>query len=512
MRANYTPLNHALQKNQVSKGKKSMKRELNPARRPLWAVRPGNASIHPATRRVATYLLCGVLLLAFAGGTSARANTLHVNTTADLGGAGVCALRDAITAATTDTAVNGCPAGSGADTIVFDVSGTITLGSPLLDQDPTALTIDGTGRSIILDGHQAAQAFILNTATLNLKYLTIANGFATNGGGGAIFIFGVGSAVSVLNSTFSNNVSGCGGAIESEGASSLTIANSTFYGNGATTQGCGSASGYGGALLATDTAVTIVNSTFSGNLGVGGQVVVVRGGFTLANTILTNSLSGPTCNIIESPTLAVSGMNLVGDTSCGSDPQHFTIADPMLGPLADNGGPTQTMALLPGSPAIDAADNAICAAAPVNNLDQRGQFRPADGNNDGIAVCDVGAYELKVLLPFTGFFDPVKNPPVVNAVNAGRAVPVTFSLGGNRGLNILAAGYPQSTQVACSSGSQVGDVLQTSSAGESSLNYDPTSNTYTYVWKTDKSWSNTCRLFTLRLTDGTDHIALFQFK
>ena len=67
-------------------------------------------------------------------------------------------------------------------------------------------------------------------------------------------------------------------------------------------------------------------------------------------------------------------------------------------------------------------------------------------------------------------------------------------------------------QVACNSGATVGDVEQTLSAGESSLSYDPASKTYTYVWKTDENWSNTCRLFDMRLTDGTDHIALFQFK
>ena len=79
-------------------------------------------------------------------------------------------------------------------------------------------------------------------------------------------------------------------------------------------------------------------------------------------------------------------MNLLGDTSCGSDPQHFTIADPMLGPLADNGGPTQTMALLPGSPAIDAADNECRAAAPVNNLDQRRQSRPRMATTTALRV------------------------------------------------------------------------------------------------------------------------------
>jgi hypothetical protein len=65
--------------------------------------------------------------------------------------------------------------------------------------------------------------------------------------------------------------------------------------------------------------------------------------------------------------------------------------------LANNGGNSQTHALLDGSPAIDAGDNAACAAPPVNNVDQRGQPRHialADGNGDGTITCDIGAFEL----------------------------------------------------------------------------------------------------------------------
>jgi hypothetical protein len=60
----------------------------------------------------------------------------------------------------------------------------------------------------------------------------------------------------------------------------------------------------------------------------------------------------------------------------------------MLGPLADNGGPTETHALLPGSPAIDTANDASCPA-----IDQRGEARPFDGDGDGMAHCDIGSVE-----------------------------------------------------------------------------------------------------------------------
>jgi hypothetical protein len=113
---------------------------------------------------------------------------------------------------------------------------------------------------------------------------------------------------------------------------------------------------------------------------------------------------------------------------------------------------------------------------------------------------------------FTGFFQPVDNLPTVNTVNAGRAVPVKFSLGGNQGLNILAAGYPLSTQIACNTLATLDQIEQTVTAGSSSLSYDTTSDQYTYVWKTDKSWAGSCRQLTVKLNDGTSHQANLEFK
>lgn len=113
-------------------------------------------------------------------------------------------------------------------------------------------------------------------------------------------------------------------------------------------------------------------------------------------------------------------------------------------------------------------------------------------------------------LHFTGFFQPVDNLPTLNQVNAGRAIPIKFSLSGNQGLDIMMAGYPVSTVTAC--GSTATDIVEsTVTAGSSSLTYDPVSDQYNYVWKTDKAWAGTCRTLTVRFVDGTIHQANFKF-
>ena len=112
---------------------------------------------------------------------------------------------------------------------------------------------------------------------------------------------------------------------------------------------------------------------------------------------------------------------------------------------------------------------------------------------------------------WSGFLQPVDNLPTVNSAKAGSAVPVNFSLGGNYGLNIFAQGYPKVQAVNCSSGAPTDEIEQTVTAG-ASLSYDAASGQYSYTWKTDKSWAGSCRQLTIRLVDGTDHVALFQFR
>ena len=120
-----------------------------------------------------------------------------------------------------------------------------------------------------------------------------------------------------------------------------------------------------------------------------------------------------------------------------------------------------------------------------------------------------GSY--RVLYPFRGFFQPISNRPYLNVMNAGRAVPVKFSLNGNRGLSIFAAGYPVVSTINCSTQDPVDGDVQTTTAGQSSLSYDSGADQYNYVWKTDRSWAGSCRQLIIRLADGSDHIAWFKF-
>lgn len=120
------------------------------------------------------------------------------------------------------------------------------------------------------------------------------------------------------------------------------------------------------------------------------------------------------------------------------------------------------------------------------------------------------SFHVTLLYNFTGFFSPVANPPTLNAVNAGKGVPVKFSLSGNKGLSIFAAGNPYSVPLNCNTGDPGVDVTETLNAGGSSLSY--TVDQYNYVWKTENSWAGTCRQLILTLNDGTVHTANFKFK
>ena len=223
-------------------------------------------------------------------------------------------------------------------------------------------------------------------ATLNLIDSTVSNNQAGWSGGGVYSFFN--TTTDIVRSTISANVSNdVGGAIRSLG--NMTITNSTISGNTAT-------GWHGGAIFQTDGDITITNTTIANNIAPNGAPSTLfigqfGGGFvptlTLTNTIITGNqwyacekfASGTTGNVVSG------GHNLIQDDSCNPVASDQIVWDAMIDPLADNGGPTLTHALLTGSTARDAADDAACPAT-----DQRGVTRPQGSH------CDAGAFELEM--------------------------------------------------------------------------------------------------------------------
>jgi hypothetical protein len=177
---------------------------------------------------------------------------------------------------------------------------------------------------------------------------------------------------------------------------------------------------------------------------------------------------------------------------------------------------TMNTGMVVNYPAPTATDN--CSTLPtITSSPGSGSIFPVGVTTVNVTAKDAAnnqaacRFTVTVRYNFSGFFQPVDNAPTVNAVTAGQAIPVKFSLSGNKGLNIFAAGYPQSVQVACSGGTP-DDIEETVTAGASSLSYDATTDQYKYVWKTDKAWKGTCRKLILKFNDGSTREALFQFK
>jgi beta-glucanase (GH16 family) len=203
--------------------------------------------------------------------------------------------------------------------------------------------------------------------------------------GGGVYVF-FNTVVTIERSTIEGNTAGnVGGGLRSLG--NVTVLNSTLSGNE-------SRAWYGGAIFHTDGVLQIVHSTIAYNTAPSfAPAAVFVGTFTsagatlrLASSIVAdNTSAGCFAGFIGAGpvVLASDGHNVASDASCnltaaGDQPG----VDPRLGPLAANGGPTATHALLAGSPAIDAAGTAGCPA-----VDQRGVTRPQG------PACDAGAFE-----------------------------------------------------------------------------------------------------------------------
>jgi hypothetical protein len=112
-------------------------------------------------------------------------------------------------------------------------------------------------------------------------------------------------------------------------------------------------------------------------------------------------------------------------------------------------------------------------------------------------------------MSFGGFLPPIQNPPALNTVKAGSSVPIKFSLGGNLGLDIFAAGFPKSQQIDCSTLHPFGPI-STETSGQSSLSYTAATDQYTYSWKTDPLWVGMCRTLIVQFKDGSQGVADFK--
>jgi CSLREA domain-containing protein len=249
---------------------------------------------------------------------------------------------------------------------------------------------------------------IYNRGILNITESTIYGNHADSGGG-----INNGHYLTITNSTLYENHSKTGGAISNGGT--MSISNCTLT---------NSDGGYAGGGIYSDEILTIVNTTLSGNSADGGGNIYLEGGsiLTITNSIVAASLSGGNC----SGTITDGGHNIDDGNTCGFTDGANT--DPLLGPLQDNGGPTLTHDLLPGSPAIDSADPQHCP-----DTDQRGAPRPFDGDWDGEALCDIGSLEYIPggfpYLTTTTINDDLPDPSLVN-----QPITVTFSVSSTFGL------------------------------------------------------------------------------
>ena len=394
--------------------------------------------------KVTTLIVC-LLAFVFTFQAQTFAVDFSVNLTGDAGDFtcdATCSLRDAIddaNAAVTD------------DTISFAAGITnITLSTNQIDiNNAGTLTINGSGANVLtIDGGAGMnRIFLVNSATVTIRGVTLTGG---NGNGAAVRVndgtlileavvvqnnvgdsqegavfYGGGTNHRIANSTFSGNTDfGACSAFRALGAS-LTVFNTTVSGN-STTRGIGAI-----CFLGNSTA-TFRNTTISDNIadgtdgGGGGIFIQDTATVDLGNTIVSGNISGGAgpdlYRFTSTATFTTSGGNLIRDISGNPDAPNTTtfpynanlptgtpnangdkvgitgdIVNPLLGPLTiANGGTTPTRALQTGSPAIDAGINDLANAAELTT-DQRGTgfARIRDGNSDGTATVDIGAFEVQ---------------------------------------------------------------------------------------------------------------------
>ncbi len=411
-------------------------------------------------KRLFTLCSAALALALSLGAAPARAASFVVTTLAD---SGAGSLRQAITDANANPGADTITfsvSGTIVLTAVLDIRDTLTIDGaglsvtisgnnavPVIDtffaQAGTLLTLNSltiaNGNSGI-GGLRAGGVFAGNGTSLTVTHCVFSNNSGGSGLAGAIASTSTAGTLTVSNSRFTGNSSDSASAIYSSattvitsstfdnnageqgamvlngGGATLTVSGSTFSGNSATNACCGailtsvpgtitnstfvgnSSAGQAGALGAGGGTgqLTVTNSTFSGNVsGLGGALTGSNPSIVLRNTIVANGTGGNCgAGIIDG------GGNLSDDASCGftaATSLNSTLAQ--LGPLQNNGGPTQTMAPQTGSPAIDQGVNALATdvSGAALTTDQRGAGFPRISPSGG--TVDRGAFEVTAAPP-----------------------------------------------------------------------------------------------------------------
>ena len=230
---------------------------------------------------------------------------------------------------------------------------------------------------------------IINVGELTVRGSTVSDNTAMFGGGGGIY--NVSSTATVSNTTIVGNTASSGGGIYDSGGFGLTLTNSTIASNTASENGGGMFVQFGAKELLTNTTV-VGNSSPSGG-GIFNHLSSAAATQVLKSSIVSGN-SGGNCVVLGGPAGSISdgGYNLEDATGCGFSSANGSLSNtnPMLNPvgLNDNGGPTQTIALLAGSPAIDAIPFGANGCGTTLTTDQRTVSRPQGSG------CDIGSFEL----------------------------------------------------------------------------------------------------------------------
>jgi hypothetical protein len=324
----------------------------------------------------------------------------------------------------TDGAMNS-DVGGGA---IYNAGGTVTINDSLLSghsatnsQGGGAIRASGgvtTINTSTLSNNQASNSnggggiYADNGATVNINDSTLSGNAAANTNGGAISIGSGSNNVTINGSTLGSNNTAGGGAALAINSGAVTLTNSTVSGN--TSQFSG-----GGGLYNNGGTMTLNNTTVTGNVtaGSGGGILSNSGTLNLNRSIISGNTANTSFDsgyeIVSNGIENANNYNVFGrsgisnnrafafsftpgatDFNATDNGTPTAIGSILNTTLANNGGPTQTHALVSGSPAIDFAPSAACAAAPINNVDQRGSPRNTDGNGSASAnECDGGAYE-----------------------------------------------------------------------------------------------------------------------